>query len=470
MTYFEILSESDVAQIHDATLHVMDTVGLDMLYPPARDLLSRAGARVDGQRVFFPRKLVETQITKPPAQFRLHARNPENDVIVGGDHAVFLPANCPPFVSDLDQGRRYGTLSDYENFVKLTGHSRHLDMSSNVLIEPSDIPVAQRNVKMLYATVKYTDKCFMGGAIGRAGAEETMNIVTRLFGIDQANLPEKARVISIPCSLTPLRYDQSMLECLMGYARAGQPVIVNSLGIAGATAPVTLAGTRVVENAEILAGIVLAQLVRDGTPVVYGGASTCADMRTGALAVGTPEMALNNLMTAQMARFYRLPSRAVGALTDAKKVGNQSAFESMMNLTSAVSCGLNMVLHAAGALESINCMSYEKFVIDDEMCGMVRRIKKGVSITPETLALDAIGQVGPGGHYLASPHTFRHFKAEFFLARLGDKSGYETWANAKDRDMAAKANKTWKQILRDYISPELPPDIDKDLQAYVRSI
>jgi len=470
MTYFEILSESDVARVHEATLHVMETVGLDMLYPPARDLLSRAGAKVDGHRVFFPQKLVETQIAKPPARFRLHARNPENDVMVGGDHSLFLPANCPPFVSDLDHGRRYGTLADFENFVKLTGHSNHLDMSSNILIEPSDIPIAQRNVKMLFATMKYTDKCFMGGAMGRAGAEETMNMVARLFGIDKANLPEKARVISIPCSLTPLKYDQSMLECLIGYAQAGQPVIVNSLGIAGATAPVTLAGTLVVENAEILAGIVLTQLIREGTPVVYGGASTCADMRTGALAVGAPEMALNNIMTAQMARFYNLPSRAVGALTEAKQVGNQSAYESMMNLTSAVSCGLNMVLHAAGALESINCMSYEKFVIDDEMCGMARRIKQGVTVTPETLGIDAIGQVGPGGHYLASPHTLRYFKTEFFRPRLSDRSGYEKWAKSDDRDMSVKANNTWKKIVQEYIPPELPPAIEKELDAYVRSI
>lgn len=470
MNYFEILSQSDMDQIHDASLQVMEKVGLDIHYTPALELLSKAGAKVDGNRVFFPGKLVETQINQAPEQFCLHARNPENNVIVGGDHALFLPANCPPFVSDLDNGRRYGTLADYENFVKLTHHSKNIDMSSNILIEPSNVPVEQRNVNMLYATMKHTDKCFMGGALGRTGADETMKMVAMLFGIEEDTLPDKARVISIPCSLTPLKYDELMLECLMAYAAAGQPVIVNSLAIAGATAPVTLAGTLVVENAEILAGIVLAQLVRQGTPVVYGGASTSADMRTGALAVGAPEMSLNNIMTAQMARFYRIPSRAVGALTEAKQVGSQSAYESMMNLTSAVSCGLNMILHAAGALESINCMSYEKFIIDDEMCGMARRIKQGVSVTPETLGLEAIKEIGPGGHFLGNPHTFRHFKTEFFMPKLGNRTSYDAWNKSDEKNMARKANKEWKEILSQYSPPELSPDIDADLKSYVQSI
>lgn len=470
MSYFEVLSAADVENIHEATLHIMETVGLDLMHPPALELLSRAGAKVDGERVYFPTKLVEQEIGKAPDQFCLHARNPEKNVIIGGDQSLFLPANCPPFVSDLDHGRRYGTLADYENFIKLTHNSRYLDMSSNVLIEPSDIPVTQRNVRMLYAAMKYTDKCFMGGAMGRTGAEETMKMVALLFGIEEKKLPEKPRVISIPCSLTPLKYDQMMLECLMVYANAGQPVIVNSLGVAGATAPATLAGTLVVENAEILTGIVLAQLIREGTPVVYGGASTIADMRTGALSVGAPEMALNNVMTAQMARYYNIPSRAVGALTEAKQVGSQSAYESMMNLTSAVSCGLNMILHAAGALESINCMSYEKFMIDDEMCGMARRIKKGVKVTPDTLGIEAIKEVGPGGHYLSCSHTFAHFKTEFFMPQLGNRTSYDAWKNSDDKDMAVKANKSWKKNLEEYQTPELPKTIDTDLQSFVRSV
>jgi trimethylamine--corrinoid protein Co-methyltransferase len=297
-----------------------------------------------------------------------------------------------------------------------------------------------------------------------------MDMVAMLFGIEREKLPEKARVISIPCSLTPLKYDGMMLECLMAYAEAGQPVIVNSLGVAGATAPATLAGTLVVENAEVLAGIVLAQLVREGSPVVYGGASTSADMRTGAITVGAPEMSLNNVMTAQMARFYKIPSRSVGSLTEAKKIGSQSAYESMMNLTAAVSCGLNYVLHAVGALESINCMSYEKFIIDDEMCGMARRIKQGVSVTAETLAMDAIQEVGPGGQYLSNPHTFRHFRSEFYIPQLSNRTNYDAWEKSEDRDLGQRANKTWKKILAEYRSPELPPDIDADLKAYIQSV
>jgi len=470
MQYFELLSENDVAKIHETTLDVMESVGLDFNYGPARHLFAKAGAKVDGNRVYFPRKLVESYRTKAPEKFILYSRNPHNNVLVGGDSSLFIPANCPPFVSDMHLGRRYGTLNDYENFIKLTGNSKFLDMCSNIPVEPSDIPPIQRNLKMLYATMKNTDKCFMGGTLGRVGAEETFKMVSILFGIDPDHMFDKARVISIPCSLTPLKYDSMMLESLMAYAEKGQPVIVNALAIAGATSPVTMEGTLIVQNAEVLAGIVLAQLVREGTPVVYGGASTSADMRTGALCVGSPEMAMINSMTAQMARFYKVPSRASGALTESKEAGTQAAYESMMNLNTAVNCGVNMILHAAGALESINCMSYEKFIIDDEMCGMVRRIKQGVNISHEFLAFDLISQVGPGGHFLDNAHTLKHCRTQFFMPGMGDRRSYHIWEKKGGYDLISNANLQWKKILSEYIPPELDPGVDRDLQKYVATI
>ena len=464
MSYYEVLSKTDMEQIHETSLSVMSKTGLDIQNDAARDLLSRGGARIDGTRVFFPTDMVTSAVQFAPERFCLHAPNPENSVEIGGDSSVFLPANCAAFVSDPDSGRRYGTLADYENLVRLTAQSRYLDMSSSVLVEPSDIPPEQRNMRMLHTTFRNSDKCFMGGATGAKAARETLDMVSILFGISQSNLPDKARVISIPCSLTPLKYDRSMLDCLMTYAAAGQPVIVNSLGVSGTTAPGTLAGTLVVENAEILAGITIAQLVREGTPVVYGGASTIANMRTGAVCVGAPEMALNNAMTAQMARFYKLPSRGCGTLTEAHEPDCQSAYESMMNLTTAVTSGLNMVLHAAGSLSSINCMSFEKFIIDEEMCGMAKRIKTGVNVDAETMGLGVIDQVGPGGHFLTSPHTFQHFRSEFFMPDISERTGYDS---AAEQDIVSRANRKWKERLDRFQPPQLDPDIHRDLSRYV---
>jgi len=251
----------------------------------------------------------------------------------------------------------------------------------------------------------------MGSAMGEQGAKDSIRIASILFG-SEAQLAEKPRFISILCSLTPLKYDLRMLGALMEYARAGQPQLISSLSIAGATGPVTLAGNLALQNAEILAGIALAQLVREGTPVIFAGASSNAEMRSGALSIGSPEMAMNTAATAQMARYYKLPGRSGGAVCDAKAPDAQASYESMMNLLMAPVCGINFVLHSAGIIESYNCMSYEKFVIDDEMCGMVKKIKQGYKVNDDTLGLDVINEVGPGGHFLDKDHTLVHFRGE----------------------------------------------------------
>lgn len=466
MFYHQVMTPEQVEQIHESALHILEHTGINFFHAEVIDIFSKAGVKIDGNRVYLPPLLVEGQLKKCPSQFQLYARNPEHNLMFGGNEMVLAPVNCPPFVSDLDQGRRYGSLQDYQNFVKLTGASNNLDMCSNIMIEPSDIPVEQRTASMIYQTVHHTDKCFMGGALDQESAKITMKMLKVLFGNEQ-ELANKPRTIAIPCSLTPLSYDDKMLGVMLEYSAAHQPQIINSLAIAGATAPVTLAGTLAVQNAEILAGITLIQLIHEGTPVVYGGASTNANMRTGALCVGSPEMSIMSSACAQMARYYHIPSRGVGALCDAKIPDAQAAYESMMNLTMAQNCGLNFVLHAAGALETINCVSYEKFVIDDEMCGMVKRIKRGIDINESSLALDTIDKVGPGGHFLDQPHTFKNFRTEFFDPILSNRDPFDKWHQQADNDFLLNANKKWKAILESYQSPELPEGIDKDLKRFV---
>ena len=469
MHHFEILTRTQVEKIHGTSLRILEQIGLDFGYPPALDVLKKAGAKVDGQRVFFSPGLVEEQIKKAPAEFTLYARNPEHNVRIGGRNTVFAPGYGAPFVTDLENGRRNATLKDFENFVKLTGASPNQDLLSGTVVEPTDIPAEIRHAHMIYTSVKYSDKCFMGSTMGAKAARECFQMAAIIFG-SQEELVSRPVIFGIVGALTPLKYDARMLEALMEYASAGQPQIIASLAIAGATGPVTMAGSLALQNAEVMAGIVLAQLIREGTPVIFGGVSSNAEMRNGTLSIGSPEMAVNAAATAQMAHYYKLPVRGGGAVCDAKSPDSQASYESMMSLLMARLSGINFVLHGAGILESFNCMSYEKFVIDDEMCGMVKRIKRGYEVNPDTLAFDIVKEVGPGGHFLDKDHTFDHFRTEFYQPRLSNRDDYVSWQESGYPQSLETANKRYKEILATYEAPELPAEVDKDLQAFIEKL
>jgi trimethylamine--corrinoid protein Co-methyltransferase len=317
--------------------------------------------------------------------------------------------------------------------------------------------------------MRYSDRPFMGGANGAEAARETIEMAAILFGKSAAQLAERPPMVSILCSRTPLGFDERMLGAIMTYAEAGMPQLISSLAIAGATAPVTLEGTLVVQNAEILAGIVLTQLIRPGTPVVFSGSSSSAAMRYGTLSVGAPEMAVNTAATAQMARFYGIPSRGGGAISDAKCPDAQAGLESMMSQLMASLSGVHFVLHSAGILEGYMVVSYEKFILDDEICGMCKRIRRGETIDAERLALDVIAQVGPGGEYLTQIHTFQNFRREFYQPLLEERGTFAHWEAGGAQDMARRANAKWKASLAAYAAPPLDPTIDKALRAYMAS-
>jgi trimethylamine--corrinoid protein Co-methyltransferase len=469
MGYFEYFSSGQIEQIHEATLTVMETTGLVFAYSPARDLFAGAGCKIDGQRVFFPKKLVQEQIKQAPSQFTLHARNPDKNVVIGGDHVAFVPCYGAPFVHDMDKGRRLGTLEDYHNFAKLAFETPYIDITGGMMTEPNDVPVDQRNAERLYASMVLSDKPFMGAGTGAADAKQTIEMASMVFG-SREEMAKKPPFISILCSLTPLAFDDKMCGGIMEYAAAGMPQLISSLSIAGATSPVTMEGTLVVQNAEILAGITLAQLVRPGTPVVFSGSSSATAMRYGTLSIGAPEMAVNTAATAQMARFYNLPVRGGGALTDAKTVDSQAAYESMMSMMAATTSGINFVLHSAGILEGYITASYEKFIIDSEICGMCKRIKRGEEITAEKLALAAIDQVGPGGEYLTHPHTFKHFRQEFYGPTLEERDNFDSWTRKGSLTMEQRANAEFKKILKTYIEPEMDPAVRKQLDRYMAAV
>jgi trimethylamine--corrinoid protein Co-methyltransferase len=469
MQRYEFMTRHQVEKIHEASMQILSRVGIDFHYPPALEVLKKGGAKIDGERVFFPSRLVEEQITKAPSEFTLYARDPDFNVVIGGNQMVLVPGYGATFITDLDRGRREGSLKDFENLVKLTDASPYQDICSGMAIEPNDVPHEIRHAQMVYTQLKFSAKPFMGSTMGARSARDSIQMASILFG-SRDQLAQKPRMISILCSLTPLVYDERMLGAIMEYAGAGQPQLISSLAIAGATSPVTLAGTLALQNAEVLAGIVLTQLIREGTPVVFAGASSGADMRSGSLTIGSPEMALNTAATAQMARFYGLPARSGGAVCDAKYPDAQAACESMMSLLMAHVSGIHFVLHSAGVLDSYNCISYEKFIIDDEICGMVKRIKEAYEVTADTLALEVIESVGPGRHFLDKDHTFEHFRAAFYQPRLFNRDGYDLWQSEGSEEISRKANQKFKQILSEYVASDLPKGTDRDLKRFIEAV
>ena len=469
MGFFEYFSTNELEQIHEATLTIMETTGLTFSYAPAIDLFAKAGCKIDGQRVFFPRKIVEEQIEKAPSEFILHARDPEKNVVIGGDNIAFMPCYGAPFVNDMDNGRREGTLEDFNNFAKLAYLSPYMDITGGMMTEPNDIPIANRNAERIYSSMILSDKPFMGAGTGAEDARQTIEMASMVFG-SREEMAEKPPFVSILCSLTPLAFDDKMCGGIMEYARAGMPQLISSLAIAGATAPVTMEGTLVVQNAEILAGIILTQLVREGAPIIFAGSSSATAMRYGTLSIGAPEMAINTAATAQMGRFYNLPVRGGGALTDSKTVDSQAAYESMMSMMMATMSGINYVLHSGGILEGYMTASYEKFMIDCEICGMCKRIKRGEEITAEKLAADVIKEVGSGGEFLTNMHTFKNFKTELYAPIMEERDNFDSWSSKGSLSMEQRANSKYKEMLENYQEPVMDDAVRKNLDKYMDSV
>jgi trimethylamine--corrinoid protein Co-methyltransferase len=399
-----------------------------------------------------------------PAQFTLCARNPSRSVTIGGGKSVFAPGYGAPFLVDAELGKRAATLDDYHDLARLSHALPNQDVSGYLLVDPEGIPAS--HLQMLYAHMIHSDKPFMGSTAGTLGAQQTLEMARIVFGGD---LNESAVTISLINSLTPLGYSTEMLDVLLEYARARQPVVVAALAMAGSTGPATLAGTLAMQTAELLAGIVLTQWVNAGTPVVFGSTSTNIDMKSGALCIGSPELSQLIAAHAQLARFYGIPSRSGGSLTDASYPDAQAGFESMMGLLTTVNSGIDFVLHSAGILSSYLAFSYEKLVLDDEMCGLVRRLHGGFEVSPETLAFDVVEKVGPGGNFLMEDHTLKHCRTAFWRPSVADRSGLDAWMNSGRPDAVTRARKRWQKLLNGHQDPDLDAITHRQLTDYVQA-
>ncbi|MCD6424652.1 MAG: trimethylamine methyltransferase family protein [Anaerolineales bacterium] len=463
MQLLEFLSASDLEAIHQATMEILQDIGIHFPHQEALDIFKKHGYKVEDQLVFLEEKQILEVIKDIPSKFTIQARNPEHNVIIGDGSPVFVPGYGAPFLIDPVLGKRDPTFEDYENLVRLAHVLPNQDMSGHLMVEPQDIPVETVNLRMVDANIRLSDKAFIGSTDGREGAQYTMDLIKILFG-DKASGHFTTGLIN---PLSPLRYSTDMLDALLVYSRANQPVVIASLIMAGSTGPITLAGLLAQQNAELLSGIVLTQLVNPGLPVIYGTASTNVDMKTGALAIGSPELSLCLAAHGQLARKYGLASRGGGALTDSSTLDAQAGYESMFSLYSTINSGIDFVLHAAGILSSFLAFSYEKFVMDDELCGMLRHLWQGMEVTPETLALEVIKNVGHDGHYLGEPQTLERCRTEFWLPAIGDRSGMEAWWKGEQQDTSARSTMRWKELLESYSEPKLDPIINKQIQDYL---
>jgi trimethylamine--corrinoid protein Co-methyltransferase len=464
---YDLLSGEEVEAIHSQAMDILEEIGIDFLHEQARDLFRQAGMRVEDNRVRFERAFVLEQVAKTPATFELQARNAKRTVTIGGTHMVNAPVYGPPFVTDLERGRRGATIEDFNNFDKLAQAVEQIHCAGGTTVEPEDLPLGTRHLDMVYSHIRWTDKPFMGSVISTENARDTVEMASIVFG-GREKIEKTPAIISLINVNSPLRYDDRMLGALLEYSEAGQPVIVTPFLMAGAMSPMGLAGTLAQQTAEALAGIALVQLVRPGTPSVYGSFLTNTDMQSGSPAFGTPESAMGILASAQMARHYNLPFRGGGALTSSKVPDAQAAYESMMCMWPTILGRVNFVLHAAGWLESALLTSYEKFIIDVEQLRMFEWIlHHGLPVDDEGLAMDALREVGPGGHFLGAEHTLRNYRTGFYRPWISSTENYDRWQRFGSRSADVVAAERWKQVLAEYPDPGIVDAVDEELKEFI---
>jgi trimethylamine--corrinoid protein Co-methyltransferase len=467
LTPVEVLSEEGLELIEHNADTILEQVGIDIREAPdALELFEGAGADVDGERVRFPRGLARSLVqATAPREFVQHARNPVNDVRIGGAATVLAPAYGSPFVRDLDGGRRYGTIEDFRNFVKLAYSTPFLHHSGGTVCEPVDLPVNKRHYDMVYAHMRYSDKPFMGSVTHPQRAQDTVDMARILFGADA--LESGTYVLSLINANSPLVWDHIMLGSARAYAEANQALIMTPFILAGAMSPATVAGAAAQTLAEALVGMAYVQLVRPGAPVVFGSFASSMSMQSGAPTFGTPEPALVLYSLAACARRLGVPFRSGGSLTASKIPDAQAAYESANTLQPTLLAGVNFVLHAAGWLEGGLTMGYEKFVMDLDQCGMMAAFAKGVDLSPNGQAVDAIIGNGPGQHFLGTAHTLANFETAFFRSSMADNNSFEQWEAEGSLDTTTRANAAWKKMLAGYEPPAIDEAIDAELTEWI---
>ncbi|MEM8749603.1 MAG: trimethylamine methyltransferase family protein [Pseudomonadota bacterium] len=462
----EPIDEEGIAKIHDTAMRIIEEIGIEFLNPEAREILKEHGATINGENVRMDRAMVMEKLGHAPSEFTLTPRNIDRKITIGGKNIVFGNVSSPPNCSDLDTGRRTGTFEDYKNFIKLTQYFNCIHFAGGYPVEPMDIHPSVRHLDCLYEKLTLTDKVVHAYSLGKERVEDVMEM-TRIAGqLTHEEFDASPRMYTNINSTSPLKHDYPMLDGLMRMARRRQPTIVTPFTLAGAMAPVTMVGAVTQSLAEGLVAIVLAQCVNPGVPAVIGTFTSNVDMKTGAPAFGTPDYVRATQITGQMARFYKLPMRSSGVCA-ANVPDGQSMWEYMFSMWASITSGTNVVYHAAGWLEGGLCASFEKFVMDCEVLQAFQAYFQPTEVNDSTLALDAIREVGPNGHFFGIQHTQDRYETAFHAPFLSDWSNFENWRDSGGVWTAERANKMYKQILEEFEPPHMDEAVREELAAFV---
>jgi trimethylamine--corrinoid protein Co-methyltransferase len=454
--------QKNLDTIHNYSLELLRYTGIKFPSEKALRKFRKHGFRTDGDMVFFDEKDIQKTMETVPSAFTIKARNPEKSIRIGDNNYVMAPGYGPPFIIEPSGEKRDATLADVHKFCKLVQTSKHLDFNSSMVVQPNDVPMVTAHLDILLATMLLTDKPIMGSSVSEAAAIDSLNLAEMIWG----NMDEPV-MISLVDSLSPLQYAAEMIESIMVFAEAGQPLIIHSSCTLGTTGPVTIAGSLVISNATSLAGICLAQLINPGTPIVYGLGGSPTEMKTGGYVNASPEDAKHVAIVTAMGRYYNLPCRSQGALTESFCLDYQAGMESAMMLTAAALSGVHVSLHACGTFGSLLAMSYEKFITDEDLCGAMKKLMKPVEFTDDAFAMDLIKELSTSGNYLMEMHTVKRCRDEFFIPDLSIRTTHNKWLEMEPRDLTQRAGNLLEKRLTEYEKPEIDPDIEKRLVQYV---
>ena len=456
------IDNASLDTIHAHSLELLRDTGIRFPSEKALALFKKHGFKLDGLMVRFKEQDIHKALETVPAAFTIEARNPSRNIQVGGSNYVMAPGYGPPFIIEPAGQKRNATLADVKTFCKLVQTSKYIDFNSAIVVQPNDVPSQTAYLDLLLATLTLTDKPIMGSSASEIAARDSLKLAEMIWG--QLDRPV---MISLIDSLAPLQYATESVEALMVYAAAGQPLIVHSACTLGSTGPITIAGSLVISNATTLAGICLAQLIHPGTPLVYGLGGSPVDMRTGGYVNATPEDAKHVAIVTALGRYYNLPCRSHGTLTDSFCLDYQAGMESAMMLATAALSGVNLSLHACGTYGSMLAMSFEKFIADEDLCGAVKKLIAPVEFTREAFAMDLIKGLKTSGNYLVEDHTVDRCRTEFFIPDLSDRSNHEGWLALEPRDITARAQKLLAKRLAEYEKPQMGLKLEQQLIQYV---
>jgi trimethylamine--corrinoid protein Co-methyltransferase len=461
----EPMDEDQINKIDDASMSILEEVGVVFRDPIAIEDWRRAGARIDGDLVRFDRDHIRELIVSIPADITLHARNPNNTVALGGRKSIFVPMTGAPYLRDLEDERRLPTLDDLGMFHKLAHMAPAMHSSAHHIVEPMDHAVPHRHLRITYSSMKYSDKVFMGMTTSGKNGQDVMEMCDILFGADY--LEGHPVVVGNINGNSPLVWDETMLGALRSFVRRNQPVLCSPFVLGGANTPASTVPAVAQLNAEALSALAYTQVVRKGAPAIYGHYLSTVSMRSGAPMAGTPEISLMNFMIGQMARFYGVPWRTSNTLGGAKTLDAQSGYESATTLMAVLMSGANYIWHSAGWNEAGMHCSVAKFMVDAEQCAMGYRMAEGLRWDDFDEALSAVRDIGPGGHYLGHAHTLENFERAFFMPKLFDNNSYEQWAAEGSKDVTQRALEQAKNMLNEYEEPKIDQAIDEELRDYI---